>query len=186
MMIWLVSSSQIPIPPEKGGAIEKILRNIHDSCDNIFVVSSKKTEDGLRYVILPSLRISWPLSLIYEVYWGIKLFFVISKHRPRIVHFNTVFNSIFPFMLKFLLPRTKFVYTSHNPSWTERPENIGIINRMILILEKFIMLLSDRITAVSYEMYRGYVRYGINKKCDVIYNMVSDNFASCKTSKHRR
>ena len=176
--IWIIASSQIPIPPRKGGAIEKIIKNIHDSRDDIFVVSCCATDDNVRYVTIPSKRIRWPLSLFYEIYWGFKIFVNIVRHRPSVVHFNTLFNSIIPFMLRFFVTYTKFVYTSHNPSWTTNPSYIGFINKVILIAEKIIMNASDFTTAVSAEMYRGYIKHGVKKRSKIIYNVVDDVFFS--------
>jgi len=174
--IWFVSSSQIPTPPLKGGAIEKLIYDLYNILNKRFhvkLVSISKTSDA-EYEIIPSTHLKFPLSIFYDFYWGIKLAARIENKKPDVVVLNTPFVAIIPVLVRFLYPSVKFIYVSHNPSWTVPDKELGILNRIIKKIEKFVMNGVDRIVAIANAMKIGFVKYGVNeKKIEVIHNFVN-------------
>lgn len=187
-VILIVSTSKIPIPPKKGGAIEKLLFDIYQNLKekfNIKIVASEKT-GNYNYLILNALKISYTsFSLLYEFYWGLKLTFLFWKTKPSIVHLNTPLNSLFPVLFRFLYSQTRFVYTSHNPSWTVPETELSFFNRLIEKIERFVMKRCDVIVAISKAMRNGFIKKAqvSERKIRMINNFVDTKKFSPKYGK---
>ena len=169
MKIMYICSSQIPVPPEKSGAVEiivheltKYLQEKHD----VYVVSRKATSGDIKnYVIVGSAdRKNKFMRIAEDFMYGLKCIGKIRGMKPDILHMHTTFTA-FPIMFfkAFLPEKTRIIYTSHSPAWTVPDSEIGIANRFFNMLEGYIIKRSDTATAVAESMKKGMIDRSINK-----------------------
>jgi glycosyltransferase involved in cell wall biosynthesis len=162
--VMLVASSQVSIPPEKGGAIEDIVYAIAESLSKsqtkVYVVSpSGSSHAGINYVTIKSTKRKAKLAaILQDIIFGFKAFGKIRKIKPDVVHLNTTFTSLPMALLSRWLPEnTKLIYTSHSPAWTVPDNEIGLANRFFNTLEAFVMRKAHAVTTVSDSMRKGIV-----------------------------
>ena len=187
--LFLLSTSQIPIPSNKGGAIEKLLFEIYKVLKkefNIYIISSEVSSKSVKYRVVKAMKLdNLFFRVLYEFYWGLKLSYLFWKEKPDIVHINTPFNSFFPIIMRFFYPNTKFIYTSHNPSWTVPDKELSFFNILIEKIESFVMRRSDVVVAVSNTMKEGFIKKAklSRTKIKVIYNFVDTKIFSPRYGK---
>jgi len=187
--VMLICSSQVSVPPKKGGAIEEIVfeiaKHVKKNIEPIAISRARFKYPGIKCIIIRSkIRKNKILAIIEDIFFGIKCVSVIENAKPDIVHLNTTFTS-FPIMLLTKKGNTKFVYTSHSPSWTVPNGEIGIANRIFNKIESFSMRRADAVTAVSESMRNGIIKKaGIDKeKISTIPNFSRTNEFSPKYGK---
>lgn len=160
--VMLVCSSQVSVPPQKGGAIEEIVfeiaKHVSKKMEPTLVSRTPFQHEGLKCVHIGSeVKKSKIAAIIEDFFYGIKCADAIKREKPDIVHFNTTFTSLGA-MLALGKERPKVVYTSHSPSWTVPDEEIGLANRIFSKMEAFVMRRADKVTAVSESMRKGIVK----------------------------
>ena len=187
--VMLICSSQVSVPPKKGGAIEEIAfeiaKHIKKSIEPIVISRTRFKHPGVKCISIKSkIRKNKIAAIIEDIIFGIKCVSIIENEKPDIVHLNTTFTS-FPIMLLTKKDNTKFVYTSHSPSWTVSDSEIGIANRIFNKLESFSMRRADAVTAVSESMRKGIItKAGIDKeRISTIPNFSKPNEFSPKYGK---
>src|SRR3989338_4859304 len=151
-----VGSGVLKIPPQKGGAVEMIIYEIYsflskekvqsiilDNRNESFVRNGIRTI-GVAVPRFPGLFLLRLTELLFGLSSARKIQ-KISEKEKTIVHMHTVFTAFPIVFLKDIFPNdTKFVYTSHNPAWTE--ENIDFLNAFIREIEKIVVRKSDAVT----------------------------------------
>ncbi|MCX6815402.1 MAG: glycosyltransferase family 4 protein [Candidatus Aenigmarchaeota archaeon] len=174
MKIMLLASSQVSIPPDKGGAIEAIvyeLANFLSSENEVYVISRRSfTGSKASYIVVNSeIRKNKLAAIVEDFLYGIKCIKEVRKIKPDILHMHTTFTS-FPIALfkKFLPAGTRIVYTSHSPAWTVPDNEIGIINKIFNCLEAFIVRRSDMATAVSESLRDGMIKRNVSDKSKIV------------------
>ena len=161
--VMLVCSSQVSVPPQKGGAIEEIVFEIAKSLGRgmkPLVVSRTDFEHpSIKCVYIKSkIRKNKLAAIIEDFRYGLKCVKAIQSERPDIVHMNTTFTSL---AITQFLPkedRPLLIYTSHSPAWTVPDSEIGRINIIFNKLEASVMRHSDVVTAVSDSMRKGIIQ----------------------------
>lgn len=149
MKVCLVGSGIVQIPPDKGGAVERVIHNLaeilsqeHEVTVLDFGREKKIVEnDGYRKIRIPISRTN---PFVQRAKFGMKSSIEISKLEPDVVHLHTIFSGL-PICL--LNADRKVVYTSHNPAWVA--ESVGISNSFVKKLESIIFKRADEVTAVS-------------------------------------
>ncbi len=168
--ILFIASSQVSIPPMKGGAIEDIIFEIAKSLGKnfkpIIVSRSKFYSDDIECLNIPSkLRKNKLFGILEDINYGFKCIEAIKNKKPDIVHLNTTFTSIPIALFLSSKDRPKIIYTSHSPSWTVPDSEIGRINVFFSFLEGIVMKRVDVITAVSESMRTGIInKLGISPR----------------------
>ena len=168
--VMLICSSQVSVPPKKGGAIEEIVfeiaKHTRRKMKPIVVTRTRFNYNGVKCVKINSkIRKNKAAAILEDILYGFKCLEQINKEKPGIVHLNTTFTS-FP-ITAFLKgdSKPKIVYTSHSPSWTVPDKEIGKINKFFNRIEAFSMKRADVVTAVSDSMRKGIIKKaGIDKR----------------------
>jgi glycosyltransferase involved in cell wall biosynthesis len=183
MKIVLVGSGVVPIPPTGGGATELIIFELskalakNNHTVKVFDIKTENNEEHENFGGAAYERFAVPrfgnvfLLRASELLFGARSLVRTLRESPDVVHCQTVFSSL-PFAISKMFVPGKFVYTSHNPAWTDG--NRDVFNRIILKLEGFVVKMADTVITVSDEMKNGILRETrVNeKKIHVIHNFV--------------
>lgn len=191
MEICLVGSGIVQIPPEKGGAVERVIYDIAQAISDeheVYVIDfgqkkEKIEEEGFQILRVP---VSKTNPFLQKIKFGFKAREKIKQLKPDVIHLHTVFSGV---PIASLKPPGKLIYTCHNPSWVV--EDLDVLNSGVNILETFIMKKAERVTTVSDYMKRILNRKaGISsEKIDRIYNGVkfkADRKSSAKEEKNKK
>lgn len=151
MRICIIGTGITQVPPEKGGAVTKVIFQIAKAISNkhdVYVIDFGERRRALEKEGFKIIRV--PLtdgnSTFRKLEFGIKAWGVTSNLDPDIVHLHSIFTAL-PFAL---WKPSKMVYTSHNPNWGST--NPDLIFSVAMKLEAFVMKRSDKVTAVSQHM----------------------------------
>jgi glycosyltransferase involved in cell wall biosynthesis len=163
MRIVLVGSGAVKIPPERGGAVERIeyelaryLAKKHDV--SIVDISEERVQEGIKFY---NVKTRFKNRFLKEFFFGRNAVKSVKKIKPDITHVHTLFTG-----LAFAMSHEKYIYTSHNPSWTVK--DAGFFNGILKHIELFVMKRAFKVTVVSDAMRRGLVKFGVSP--DVITN----------------
>ncbi len=200
-IIVLIGSGVVSIPPKRGGATELVIHEISRSMPSeefgVFVLDRKESYNKSREIIegVNYIRYMVPkfgnifLLRLTELVFGLraikKIREINNKKKVDLIHCHTVFTALPIVFLRFLLPKSKIVYTSHNPAWTVPENEIDLFNGIIRKIEGFVMSKADYATTVSDTMRENIISQAkINpKKIHRIYNFVDTKTFSPKREK---
>jgi glycosyltransferase involved in cell wall biosynthesis len=148
-----VGSGVVPIPPPKGGSIEKLLwefSKLGSKDIELAVVDNKDGPAPKGFIHARARRLEGKLLLrLTELLFGLRArekIGELSKARPvSVVHCHTVFTAL-PFALFGFPGGTKSVYTCHNPVWTAEKSEADLLNRLVGKVEKLVMKKFDCVT----------------------------------------
>ena len=187
----MVGTGVVPIPPRRGGGTEIFLYEIAKfiSCEFECTLLDRKwpstqteeTKEGMRFcrVWIPKLDNVFALRLT-EFLLGFRALLKARKMRPDLIHLHTPFTAL-PFALfGFLLPRSRLIYTCHNPAWTVPDGQLDPFNLLIEKIEGFVMRRMEVVTADSKTSRRWILRkLGLPpRKVVALYNFIDfDRFS---------
>jgi len=187
----MVGTGVVPIPPRRGGGTEIFLYEIAKfiSCEFECTLLDRKwpstqteeTKEGMRFcrVWIPKLDNVFALRLT-EFLLGFRALLKARKVRPDLIHLHTPFTAL-PFALfRFLLPRSRLIYTCHNPAWTVPDGQLDPFNLLIEKVEGFVMRRMEVVTADSKTSRRWILRkLGLPpRKVVALYNFIDfDRFS---------
>ncbi len=180
MRIVLIGTGVLKIPPEKGGAIEKLIYEIakyvskfHES----YVVDFENSTTEFKKIVVKHKPFRHKiLSMLSEFLFGLKSLKVIEKIQPHVVHVQTVFTG-----LVFALTKKPYIYTCHNPAWSAK--KIDLLNRIVKLIEKLVIKRAKVVIALSPEMRRQIKR--VNKNVIEISNFIDfDEFYISKKQRN--
>lgn len=176
-LVVQVGSGVVPIPPEKGGATEKLLWEFsrRKSAKTEIIVMDNETgvkRKGIEYVKVRRFGGKFSLRLT-EFLFGMKCrkkILETNKKTPvSVVHCHTPFTAL-PFAFFGLPENIKTVYTCHNPVWTVDSKEVDFMNRMVKRVEGYVMKKFDKVTAETTVSVDGITKRVPleKKKCSVV------------------
>jgi len=178
-----VGSGVVAIPPDKGGATEKLLwefskRKSRKTDITVIDNGTPGKKGNIQYV--SAHRFDGKFSLrITELIFGMrcrKRIIDINKVSPvSVVHCHTPFTAL-TFALLGLPDNIKTVYTCHNPAWTVGSEEIDFPNRVVKRIEGYVMRKFDHVTAETKVSLDSVEKTAGAGKCSVV-----TSFLDCKT-----
>jgi glycosyltransferase involved in cell wall biosynthesis len=174
LKVFIVSSGWVPLPPEKGGAVENYVCNVVKYCRklgvNAIAVDSQinRNKKGIEMDLVtfedenvPVLRL--PVSVpkivrrvpkLKNREWIFEEFFFgknIAKRLSKFIDYDLIhINNAWVGFAFALFNDTKFVYTCHNPLWPENSVHLG--EKIIRFVEGYAMKKSARVIALNKTM----------------------------------
>lgn len=167
MKIVLVGTGTLPIPPQKGGAVEKIIYELAKFISNyhkVYVIDFKNKSENINKIIVKHKPIRCKfLSILSEFLFGLKSMKILKSLNPDIVHVQTVFTA-----LALALFNIKYIYTCHNPVWTTH--KIDMLNKIVKFIEAFVIKRAFLVIVLSKDMEKQVKK--VNKRVVKITNFV--------------
>lgn len=173
MKVCLVGSGIVQIPPERGGAVERVIQNLAEILSEeheVVVLDFGEGEeiverDGYK---IHRIELRKTNPFLQRLKFGLKSSMKLAEIDPDVIHLHTVISG-FPLAL---LKSAKIVYTTHNPAWAVDSPGFG--NEVMKKFESIVFRRADRVIAVSeYQKKCILEKSGVDpEKVSAIHNFV--------------